>query len=101
MNTLPSRATPAPGRHAFTSRALRGLIGTALIALASGALAQAPKAAPAAEAVAEKTEPVLNSSLTAPLFYQLLLGEINVRQGDPGAGFSLIQIGRASCRERV
>jgi tetratricopeptide (TPR) repeat protein len=31
-----------------------------------------------------------NSSLDAVLFYQLLLGELNVRQGSPGAGFSLI-----------
>ena len=35
-------------------------------------------------------EPVVNSSLSAPLFYQLLLGELNVREGDPGAGYSLI-----------
>ncbi len=48
----------------------------------SQALAQtAPEAAPA---------PVVNSALNAPLFYQLLLGEMNVREGDPGAGYSLI-----------
>lgn len=48
----------------------------------SHALAQtAPEAAPA---------PVVNSALNAPLFYQLLLGEMNVREGDPGAGYSLI-----------
>ncbi len=35
-------------------------------------------------------EPVVNSALNAPLFYQLLLGEMNVREGDPGAGYSLI-----------
>lgn len=46
------------------------------------ALAQtAPEPAP---------EPVVNSALNAPLFYQLLLGEMNVREGDPGAGYSLI-----------
>ena len=43
----------------------------------SQALAQtAPETVPA---------PVVNSALNAPLFYQLLLGEINVREGDPGA----------------
>lgn len=48
----------------------------------SQALAQtAPEAAPA---------PVVNSALNTPLFYQLLLGEMNVREGDPGAGYSLI-----------
>lgn len=48
----------------------------------SQALAQtAPETVPA---------PVVNSALNAPLFYQLLLGEINVREGDPGAGYSLI-----------
>ena len=34
--------------------------------------------------------PVRNSGLDAPLFYQLLLGELNVRQGSPGTGFSLL-----------
>lgn len=31
----------------------------------------------------------MNSSLDAQLFYQLLLGELNVQQDDPGTGFSL------------
>ncbi len=86
-NTLLNPTASAP---AFTSQVLRGLVGSALIAMASGTLAQAPKTAPAAEVAAPKTEPVLNSNLTAPLFYQLLLGEIQIRQGDPGTGFSLI-----------
>lgn len=50
-----------------------GLCGTS-------ALAQTPAAAPS----------VSNSSLDAPLFYQLLLGEINATGGDPGAGYSLM-----------
>lgn len=37
-----------------------------------------------------ETEPVSNSALTASLFYQLLLGELNVRVGDPGTGYSLL-----------
>jgi len=47
-------------------------------------LAQTPTA-PAAAAPAPA-----NSALDAMLFYQLLLGELNVTGGDPGAGFSLI-----------
>lgn len=39
----------------------------------------------------EKTPtPPAKSALDGVLFYQLLLGELNVRQGSPGAGFSLI-----------
>ena len=34
--------------------------------------------------------PVSNSTLSAPLFYQLLLGELNVSSGEPGTGYSLI-----------
>lgn len=32
----------------------------------------------------------LVSAMDAPLFYQLLLGELQIRQGEPGAGFSLL-----------
>ncbi|WP_374408908.1 tetratricopeptide repeat protein [Hydrogenophaga sp.] len=43
---------------------------------------------------AQETSPAnpapTNSNLSAPLFYQLLLGELNVSAGDPGAGYSLI-----------
>ena len=34
--------------------------------------------------------PVQNSKLNALLFYQLLLGELNVREGEPGSGFAII-----------
>lgn len=87
MNTLLRPTAPAPGGH---TPALRVLIGAALIVMASASLAQTPKTELAAETTAEKTEPVVNSSLTAPLFYQLLLGELNVSEGEPGAGYSLI-----------
>lgn len=42
--------------------------------------ASAPAAAPAVE----------NSALDAPLFYQLLIGEIELRSGDPGAAYQVI-----------
>lgn len=35
------------------------------------------------------TEP-LSSAMDGELFYQLLLGELNAREGEPGAGYSLI-----------
>ena len=34
--------------------------------------------------------PVQNSNLNAVLFYQLLMGELNVRAGEPGSGFAII-----------
>ena len=34
--------------------------------------------------------PVQNSKLNAVLFYQLLLGELNVQAGEPGSGFAII-----------
>lgn len=56
-----------------------------LIVLAcAGALA-----GPAALAQSPLNPAASSSSLDAPLFYQLLLGELNVRGGDPGAGYSL------------
>ncbi len=89
MNTLPSHAVSAPGYYRPIYRVQRALAGAVLIALAAGAQAQAPRA-PAQAAPATDSAPVLNSNLNAPLFYQLLLGELNVREGDPGAGYSLI-----------
>lgn len=34
--------------------------------------------------------PVQNSNLNAVLFYQLLMGELNVQAGEPGSGFAII-----------
>ncbi|MEO7940578.1 MAG: tetratricopeptide repeat protein [Burkholderiaceae bacterium] len=50
-------------------------------------LAMAPVAAQQADA-AEPTEP--SSGMTAELFYQLLLGELNAIGVEPGVGFSII-----------
>ena len=57
-----------------------------LVLLSTPAQAQDAAKPPADEEPAS----VQNSALTAPLFYQLLLGELNVRGGEPGAGYSLI-----------
>jgi tetratricopeptide (TPR) repeat protein len=55
-----------------------------LSAWAQPATSAAPPASPVAASPAQK------SALDAVLFYQLLLGELNVRSGSPGSGFSLI-----------
>ncbi len=44
---------------------------------------------PAAQAQSPLKPEASTSPLDAPLFYQLLLGELNVRGGDPGAGYSI------------
>ncbi|MEO6364024.1 MAG: tetratricopeptide repeat protein [Caldimonas sp.] len=66
------RLVSRPGRTAVALPALLAL------ALASGA------AAAAADAV---KPPVANSRLDAPLFYELLLGEIELRDGDVGTAY--------------
>ena len=43
-----------------------------------------------AQTVDEKGTNTTSSALDSQLFYQLLLGELNTRTGDPGAGYSLI-----------
>jgi len=39
---------------------------------------------------ADGSQAAVKSALDGPLFYQLLLGELQVRQGSPGAGFSIL-----------
>ncbi len=39
---------------------------------------------------AEAPSPVANSALDAPLFYQLLIGEIELRAGEPGEAYQII-----------
>ena len=77
MNPLSCPRTTRP-RRLTTALALAIGLGSA-----SHALAQTP-------APASPPEAPSSSSLDAMLFYQLLLGELNVRGGDPGAGYSLI-----------
>ncbi|MEP7300290.1 MAG: tetratricopeptide repeat protein [Caldimonas sp.] len=54
------------------------------------ALAAAAVASPAALAQAERVAAVENSPLDAPLFYQLLLGEMQLRSGDTATGYQLL-----------
>ena len=57
------------------------------------AMAQAATAQPASQptpAAAAADGPATPSPLSAELFYELLLGEINARGEEPGTGYSLI-----------
>jgi len=68
-------------RKAFTSGALPFVVSFAALAFA---------AAVPARAAAAGADPVENSSLDAPLFYQLLLGEIELREGQAGTAYQLM-----------
>jgi tetratricopeptide (TPR) repeat protein len=82
---------PAP-THRF-ARASQVAAVLASLAVAQGARAQSPAAqaptasAPAASASAPK---VFNSDLDARLFYQLLIGEIQLRSGEPGTAYQVL-----------
>src|SRR5262245_2330323 len=63
------------------------------LAFTQGASAQADKAVPAetaASGVASDAPPVDNSSLDAPLFYQLLIGEMELRSGEVGTAYQVL-----------
>ncbi len=68
----------------------QGLLAAVLAAAAATALAQitAPVAAGDASVSAEPV--AVNSNLDAPLFYQLIIGEIELRGGEPGTAFEVI-----------
>lgn len=75
-----------PTLRSTTKAGATAVAAAVVLAFSPGAQAQgaAASAAPAPDSAAAA------SALDAPLFYQLLLGELNVRGGDPGAGYSLI-----------
>lgn len=81
MNTLPLSAR-GPAAHPPAGRFKRGLLALSLMLATTAAWSQ--ESAPDADLQAG------NSGLEAPLFYQLLLGELKVSTGEPGAGYSLI-----------
>ena len=49
-----------------------------------------PVSTPAASAAPQPPSSVQSSDLTAPLFYEILLGELTTRSGDPGDGYALM-----------
>ena len=66
---------------------LRALL---LAGLALPSILLAPPAWAQSNAPAPVEPSPVNSAMNADLMYQLLLGEMQVQQGDPGSGFSLI-----------
>lgn len=72
--------------------AIRVLPRLAALSLATTlvAHAQAPAVAPASGADAPADPPVVNSQMDGELFYELLLGELNARNGEPGTAYSLM-----------
>lgn len=66
----------------------RRLIAALAAFVAGAALAQAPQ--PPAPPASVSAQPVANSALDAALFYQLLLGELELRQGQPGTAYQVI-----------
>ncbi len=71
----------------------RGALGAVLALLcAVGPMPASAQAAQPAEAAAVPAgaEPVTRSALDAQLFYQLLIGEIELRRGQPGVAFEVL-----------
>ena len=62
----------------------------AKVAPALALLAVGLAASPPLRAQASAEPPVVNSDLNAPLFYQLLIGEIELREGAAGAAYDLM-----------
>lgn len=57
---------------------------------ANAAHAQAPGTAAATAQPGKPAAPVVNSTLDAPLFYQLLIGEIELRGGEAGTAYQVM-----------
>ena len=76
-------------RHANQEiRAWRVLALAAAIAVAPAANAQAPASQPTTAGPGTPAKP--NSSLDAPLFYQLIIGEIELRNGEAGNAYAVL-----------
>jgi tetratricopeptide (TPR) repeat protein len=89
----PRQPLAVPQGLARGARSARLAAASAMLAMLAlpptPATAQAPVAA-AAPITAPATEPPANSGLDAPLFYQLLIGEMELRGGEPGTAYQVI-----------
>ena len=82
---------------AFRVQPVRSRLPALVLALAASGLASPALAQPTPDAPA-----VGNSGLDAPLFYQLLIAEMQLRNGDPATGYQLLlDAGRRSKDEAV
>lgn len=80
-------------RHAVSA-----IAACSALAMALAAQAQTPSA----PAEASASQPAVNSNLDAALFYQLLIGEIELREGDAGTGYEvLLDAARKTRDERL
>jgi tetratricopeptide (TPR) repeat protein len=71
-------------------------------ALVAGACLAAPPQMPQPQAATPGDKPVASALLDATLFYEILLGEIVTRDGDPGTGYALLlEAARRSNDERL
>ena len=61
-----------------------------LFMLAPPAWSQGTPAVDTAAVGTTEPEPINNSSLSAELMFEILLGELNTQQGEPGVGYSLL-----------
>ncbi|WP_372527044.1 tetratricopeptide repeat protein [Piscinibacter sp.] len=68
-----------PARLSYCARVLATLASVLALVHAHAAGAERPP-----------TEPVVSSNLDAPLFYQLLIGEIELRAGDAGTAYQVV-----------
>src|SRR5687768_10635120 len=83
----PRLASQSPSRHAREFRSARALAAAALSAAllaAPLALAQSPTAPKPA------SEPPTHSALDASLFFQLLVGELELRSGQPSTAVDVV-----------
>ncbi|MBX3641872.1 MAG: tetratricopeptide repeat protein [Rubrivivax sp.] len=72
------------------SAACRWAASAALVLFCLGAHAQQAAPAASGDATAQAKPPVLNSNLDAPLFYQLLIGEIELSDGQAGNAYQIM-----------
>jgi tetratricopeptide (TPR) repeat protein len=75
------------------ARAVRTSAAAACVLACVAALAQVPTQSPTpgpAASDADDDEPITRSALDAPLFYQLLVGELELRSGEAGAAYQVV-----------
>ena len=95
MTLAPSFAASLRQRPALAGKRLSAVsvLCALLLAVAPGPSAWAQASSTGAASAAAKPSAAANResrALTGELFYQILVGELSLRQGDTGAGFSLL-----------
>jgi tetratricopeptide (TPR) repeat protein len=90
LHLLSAPFAPARSVSRTRQRAVAWMQGLMLGTLCLSTITHAQTATSTIAPPEAASEPVIPSKLDAELFYQLLLGEINARSAEPGAGFSLM-----------